>query len=329
MKRYACLLLSLLVSCMGGGLLLAQTEAPKGKGTHIDGRSYWYHEKRGDIRSFEAKNDIVSVTIFGHHGPMPGWLYGEEMRDGVEKQRGYRDALLSWQEFLRSSVPDEQRLGIQELQKQTGLSLSEPVEWLQWFDDNGEFALWDEAQDRYVIDEPRKVKHLAEAIRGLRLSLKLDKTRYALGEPIGITVRLENVHPYSGTLDTHLWASGRLLWAADVVVELRTHAAHDVGYHHLRDLPPAPALTQEDFVYLDGQGVIEKSWELTNALVNPRLSPGRYSLRVRYGNSDTGAAVGLPPTVLSEQLPQRGPAWTGTLESLTEFFTVVSNPIRD
>ena len=329
MIRYVWLLLSLMMSSMGVGSALAETEAVQGKGTHIDGRSYWYHEKLGNVRSFEARNDVVSVTIFGHHGPMPYWLSGEEMRNGVEKMRGYRDALLYWQEFLRSTLLHEQEIGVQKLQEQTGLNLSEPEGWLKWFDENGDFVTWDEAQDRYIIDEERKAKHWAEAIRGLRLTMRLDRSRYKVGEPIGITVRLENVHPYSGTLDTHLWVNGRLLWEADVAVELRTHAAHDVSYHRLRDLPPAPALTQEDFVYLDGQGAVEKSWELTTALANPRLSAGRYSLKVRYVHSDTGAAIGLRPNALSEQLPQRGPAWTGTLESLTEFFEVAPDPQID
>ena len=289
---------------------------------HASPRYYWASEKLGRIQSFEVEEDVVYVTIFEHHGPQPYWLTGSEMRDGIEKTRGYRDAVQAWVGLVRDGIETQKAWAVKTLQEHLGLSFTEPVEWLQWADDNGDFVLWDDTQGRYVVDQERKTTRLAEAVRGLRFSLHTDKTRYKVGEPIWITVRLENVYPASGIMDSRLWGNKRLLWDADVQVELRTHELGDVGYHHHRDTSPAPILAREDFKLLDGGDAVEKSFELTAALVEPQLKPRHYSIKATYKNDEPGARFGLHPTTQSEVLPQRGPAWTGYLETLTEFFEV-------
>jgi hypothetical protein len=289
---------------------------------HASPRYYWASEKLGRIRSFEVEDDVVYVMIFEHHGPRSYWLTGAELRDGLEKARGYQDAAHQWINLVQHGIDTQQAWAVKTLQENFGFLFTEPAEWLQWYDENGDFLRWDDDHGKYVVEQERKTKHLAEAVRGLRFSLHTDKTRYGAGEPIWITVRLEYVYPMSGAMDSRLWVKGRLLWDTDVQVELRTHELDDVGYHHHRDTAPAPSLAREDFQLLDGGDAVEKSFELTAALVELSLKPRHYSIKATYKNEERGVRFGLPPTAQSEVLPQRGPAWTGYLETLTEFFEV-------
>ena len=289
---------------------------------HASPRSYWASEKLGRIQSFEVEDDVVYVMIFEHHGPQPYWLTGAEMRDGIEKARGYRDAAQAWVNLAQLGIETQQAWAVKTLQENLGLRFTKPAEWLQWYDEHGDFLRWDDKQGRYVVDQERKAKHLAEAVQGLRFSLRTDKTRYGVGEPIWITIRLENVYPESGIMDSRLWVNARLLWDTDVQVELRTHELDDVGSLLYRDTAAAPGLAREDFQLLDGGRAVEKSVELTAALVKPSLKPRHYSIKATYKNEEPGVRFGLPPTAQSEVLPQRGPAWTGDLETLAEFFEV-------
>ena len=302
----------------------AATHRMRHDNNHILPRYYWSSEKLGRIRSLEVEDDVVYISIFEHHGPQPYWLTGAEMRDEVEKIRGYRDAVSTWVGLLRDGIDTQREWALKTLQENVGLSSSEPSDWRRWYDENGDFLVWDEAHGKYAVDQERKSNRLAEAIRGLRFSMRTDKTRYKVGEPIWVTVQLENIYPRSGRMDSRLWVNARLLWDADVKVELRTHEVNDAGYHHHRDMPPAPSLTREDVKLLDGSNAVEKSFELTAAHVEPQLKPGHYSIQATYKNDEPGTVFGLQPTAHSEMLPERGPVWTGYLETLTEFIELTT-----
>jgi len=308
-------------------MLLASTcfaKKVRHESNKIDAEYYWYSQKRGILEAEEKEDGIVYVSIFQHHGPQDYWLEEKELEDIISKTRGYRGVVQFWIGFLRSTIDSEIEWGTKQLEENFDTSLSNKEKWLQWYDENGEFLMWDDEQEKFFVDEERKSKHLSEAENRLLLGLSTNKEVYKVGESIEVEIILENVYPPSGRFTSMMWVNTRLFWNVGVKIELRTHETNDVGYWHLLPPPPPPELKAGDFELLDGGQKIVKTYVVSKHLTDFPLKSGHYSIKAFYENHVLGKKFDLDPqSTVSENLPNQGPAWTGEIASLTEFFKVI------